>query len=44
MKNKNKSSKVQKFIAQVDQQSKMAGKNKEQVSHRRLEQRSLPLL
>jgi hypothetical protein len=32
MKNKNKSSKVQKFIAQVDQQSKMAGKNKEQVS------------
>ncbi len=31
IKNKNKSSKVQKFIQQVDQQVKMTGKNKEEV-------------
>ena len=32
MKNKNKSSKVQKFVKQVEQQQAQAGKNKETVS------------
>jgi hypothetical protein len=31
MKNKNKSAKVQKYVAQVNDQAKMAGKNKEAV-------------
>lgn len=32
MKNKNKSSKVQKYVQQVQQQQAQAGKNKQEVS------------